>query len=74
MTILRRVHENGDRQSLVKYLISLRPIAPGAAQELRSAESLFRDPIPPVPPVDQFPSYLTKKLQPKRWSLPDHLA
>jgi len=55
-----------ERKSIVKDLISLRPISPVIITETHPLEILYDDTNPPPKPVDQFAPYLSRLLTMKR--------
>lgn len=64
--ILKKIHQQQERRSLVKDLIALRPISPVVMKESHPFEVLYHDSNPPPPPIDQFAPYLSRKLSLKR--------
>lgn len=66
MKILKKIHQKNEGQSLVKDLISLRPITPIIIKESHPLEVLNTDSNPPPKPIDQFTPYLSRKIAAKR--------
>lgn len=66
MKMLRKIHEQNERESVVKELISLRPITPVEIRASHPFETVYNDFNPPPIPVDQFAPYLSRKLTMKR--------
>ncbi|OHT14625.1 3'5'-cyclic nucleotide phosphodiesterase family protein [Tritrichomonas foetus] len=64
--VLKKIHEQQERKSLVKDLIALRPISPVVTKDSHPLEVLYHDENPPPPPIDQFAPYLSRKLTIKR--------
>ncbi|OHT07438.1 3'5'-cyclic nucleotide phosphodiesterase family protein [Tritrichomonas foetus] len=64
--VLKKIHQQAERRSLVKDLIALRPISPVVTKESHPLEVLYNDSNPPPPPIDQFAPYLSRKLSLKR--------
>ena len=59
--ILKKIHEKNESNSLVKDLVSLRPITPIVIKEAHPLEVIYNDLNPPPKPIDQFAPYLSRK-------------
>ena len=64
--VLKQLREREERGSLVKELVSLRPVTPTVIKECHPLETLYKDPIPPITPIDQFAPYLSRKMESRR--------
>jgi GAF domain-containing protein len=62
MKVLKKLHQQSERQSLVKELIALRPISPVVTRQTHPFQTLYADSNPPPVPIDQFAPYLSRKL------------
>lgn len=64
--MLRKIHEANERESLVKDLISLRPISSMETRSSHPLITIYDDTNVPPAAIDQFTPYLTRKLAIKR--------
>ena len=66
LKVMKQSKKQSEKKSLVKDLISLRPITSVVITEKRPLQTLYNDSNPPPRSVDQFAPYLSKKLSLKR--------
>ena len=64
--VMKQLQKQNERKSLVKELISLRPISPVVLTETHPLQTLYHDSNPPPQQVDQFDPYLSRKMSMKR--------
>ena len=64
--VLKKIHQQNERVSLVKELIALRPISPVVTRQSHPFQTVYHDSNPPPAAIDQFAPYLSRKLALKR--------
>jgi len=64
--MLKKIHDQNERKSLVKELIALRPISPVETNNSHPFQTIYEDSNPPPAPIDQFAPYLSRLLTMKR--------
>ena len=64
--VLKKIHQQNERVSLVKELIALRPISPVVTRQSHPFQTIYHDTNPPPSAIDQFAPYLSRKLAMKR--------
>lgn len=64
--VLKQLHEREERGSLVKELVSLRPVTPAVIKDGHPLETLYKDPISSAQPIEQFAPYMSRKMETKR--------
>lgn len=64
--VLKKIHQQNERVSLVKELIALRPISPVVTRQNHPFQTIYHDTNPPPVAIDQFAPYLSRKLALKR--------
>ena len=64
--VLKKIHQQAERRSLVKDLIALRPISPVQTHNSHPLQVVYNDSNPPPQAIDQFAPYLSRKLSLKR--------
>ena len=71
--VLKKIHQQNERVSLVKELIALRPISPVVTRQSHPFQTVYHDSNPPPAAIDQFAPYLSRKLALKRTAQMDKI-